>query len=322
MRYLIRCLILLPALTLSACGQDDTAPLVGTLARERLELINETSEPIVEIPVQEGAQVEKDQIILRLDARRTRAALRQAQARYEETAARLQELRNGPRSEQIEQARATLKESQSLERLAARDLARTQTLQKQQLASPEALDNARLRQVSAQARLSRAQAELRELEKGTRAESIEQAVQAMNQAAANRDALEITLQRLDIRAPQAGTLDTLPFHLGEQPPMGAVVAVLMTGPLYARVYIPEPLRARLHPGSEAQILLDGLDTPYRARLRMLSSDPSFTPYYSLTQHDRSRLAYLAKIDLLDTAPDTLTAGTPLQLQFNLPAQSP
>ena len=49
----------------------------------------------------------------------------------------------------------------------------------------------------------------------------------------------------------------------------------------------------------------------RGTVRYVSAEAAFTPYYALTQKDRSRLAYLAEITLDDAV--ALPAGLPVQV---------
>jgi HlyD family secretion protein len=114
----------------------------------------------------------------------------------------------------------------------------------------------------------------------------------------------------------AGRVDALPYELGERPPPGAVVAVMLSGAApYARVYVPEALRVAVIPGGEATVRVDGVATALRGRVRTVAAEPSFTPYYALTERDRGRLVYVAEIDLPDAAARDLPAGVPLQVRF-------
>jgi HlyD family secretion protein len=79
--------------------------------------------------------------------------------------------------------------------------------------------------------------------------------------------------------------------------------------VYARFYVPEPLRSRIVPGSALTARVDGVDSPLTGTVRWVSSDASFTPYFALTEHDRSRLSYLAELDLPEAA--GLPSGIPL-----------
>jgi HlyD family secretion protein len=121
---------------------------------------------------------------------------------------------------------------------------------------------------------------------------------------------------LELRAPRNGLIDALPYKLGERPPIGATVIVMLAEQLpYARVYVPEPLRAQVVPALAATIVVDGVDGNYAGRVRYVSADSVFTPYFSLTQRDRSRLAYLAEISFTDTSALDLPVGLAVEVDF-------
>ncbi len=302
---------------ISGCSSPgDQIPVVGILEWERVELIAESNEPIIRIDVHEGEQVKAGQSLLQQDTQRTQSDLDAALASQQQAEAKLQELLAGPRKEDIAVAKAKLEAARVAFQLAKAEYTRVKKLQKQKLVSPEALDKAESEQRTAKATLALNQARLDKLLHGTRAEQIAQARADVASAIARVRHLQINLKRLTITAPRDGRIDSLPFIVGEQPPRGSVVAVLLVNETpYARVYVPEQMRADIRPGSRAEIRVDGVDKTFAGRVRMISRDPSFTPYYSLTAHDRSRLAYLAKVDLLDAQAGVLSAGTPLQVIF-------
>ena len=82
---------------------------------------------------------------------------------------------------------------------------------------------------------------------------------------------------------------------------------------FARVYVPETLKAQLQPGDQIDVRLDGVSEIMEGRVRWVSSDATFTPYFALTEHDRSRLSYLAEIDLPGAS--GLPSGLPLEADF-------
>ena len=51
------------------------------------------------------------------------------------------------------------------------------------------------------------------------------------------------------------------------------------------------------------------------RVRTVSQEAAFTPYYALTERDRSRLTYVAKIDLEGEAARALPTGLPLEVEL-------
>jgi HlyD family secretion protein len=119
-----------------------------------------------------------------------------------------------------------------------------------------------------------------------------------------------------VRAPRAGLVEALPYEVGERPPVGAPLAILLAdGAPYARVHIPEPLRTAYAPGSAVVVHVDGIAEAIPGKVRYVSAQASFTPYFALTQQDRSRLAYLAEITLEGAQAEKLPAGVPVQVRL-------
>lgn len=309
--------IVLMSLLLYACGNQDHTEVVGILEWDRLELTAEASEPIIEILAHEGDVLEAGQVILQLDPRRTKAQLAEAEAARAQAEAKLAELKRGPRAELIDQARARLQGAESELQRATAEYQRISALVEKQLAPAEALDTARAQRDRARADHDAARSELEALLAGTTVEELRQAEASLAQTEARLQALNITLERLTLRAPQPGRLDNLPYELGERPPAGAVIAVTLAGQApYARVYVPEPARALVNQGTPAQVFIDGIERPFNAHVRMISRDAAFTPFYSLTEQDRSRLSYLAEIELDETDLQTLSSGIPVRVIFS------
>lgn len=301
---------------LGGCGNEMNPSVVGTLERDRIELVADAAEPLAKIVVREGEAVEAGQLLLQLDGSRVQARLDQAVAGRDEAAARLDELTRGPRDEDIAEARAVLQGAEEVFKVRQKELARQEDLLKRDLGSREARDQAKAQRDTALADRDSAKARLEALLNGTRPEQIEQARQALARAEASAAELREDLARLSVKAPVNGRVDELPFRLGEQPRVGDVLAVMYDGShTYARVYVPEALRAQVRPGTTAEVAVDGVPDPLRGRVRWVSSDPTFTPYYALTEHDRGRLSYLAKIDVENGA--EIPVGIPLEARFDL-----
>ncbi|MGB7737546.1 MAG: hypothetical protein WBM03_00405, partial [Steroidobacteraceae bacterium] len=66
-------------------------------------------------------------------------------------------------------------------------------------------------------------------------------------------------------------------------------------------------------GTRVAATVDGHAERIKGTVRYVSAEAAFTPYYALTQKDRSRLAYLAEITLDDPAARALPAGVPVQV---------
>src|SRR3546814_15802747 len=96
------------------------------------------------------------------------------------------------------------------------------------------------------------------------------------------------LQKLDLVAPRAGRIDSIPYKLGHQAPVGApLVVMLVRDAPHARVYMPEPLRAGVAAGQRARESVCGAHgaTGTERPVRRLRREPTFTPYNTLTAAD-------------------------------------
>jgi len=306
------------ALLLSACESDpDTNLVVGELASDRIELTAEAAEPIVEILVAEGETVTGGQLLMRQDATRARARLAEADAALGQAQARLDELVRGPRSEQISAARANVAGAADELTFRESDYERVQKIYAQKLAAPELLDRAKAALDAARANDKLRRAQLQELLSGTTVEELAQAERAVEQAAARRDQVAVDVARHDIRAPVDGVVDSRLFELGERPVPGQALLVMLSGEQpYARIYVPERLRIHVKPGTSVNVFVDGLEAPLAGKLRWVASDAAFTPYFALTERDRGRLTYEAKVDI-DTERDRLPDGVPVEVELLL-----
>ena len=183
----------------------------------------------------------------------------------------------------------------------------------------DGLDDTQLRELDARLAYLRELAERREAvlksiaEQGKLTPELEAAVRA---ADAQATAQSATLDKLDVRAPRAGRIDSIPYKLGDQAPVGAPLAILLVGDApYARVYVPEILRANVEVGDKARVFVDGRDAALDGTVRMIRSEASFTPYYALIGKDAARLSYLAEIALGKDAAQ-LPAGVPVRVEFD------
>ncbi|MBX9404018.1 HlyD family efflux transporter periplasmic adaptor subunit [Lysobacter sp. BMK333-48F3] len=306
---------LLAALLLAACSEPAPQAL-GTLEWDRVALPAPVAEKVVRIDVREGQRVRAGTRLLQLEADRSRAQSQAAQAQAQQSADALAELEAGARSESIEQARANLAAAQAQSRDSAAYYARVQPLGRQRLIAAAEVDRARAAAGNAQAQVRAAQAALLELEHGTRRERIAQGRAALAAAQAQAAAQAINLSKLDVLAPRDGVVDSLPYKLGDQAPVGAPLAVMLVGERpYARVYVPEPIRADVRVGGSARIRIEGRERAWTGRVRMVRSEPSFTPYYALTGEDAARLSYLAEVEFTEADAAALPAGLPVRVEF-------
>lgn len=302
------------ALAVTACTPPPPQAL-GTLEWDRITLPAPAAEKIVRVDVREGQQVAAGAPLLQLELTRTQSQLAAANAQTQQSREALDELRAGPRSEAIAQARANLSAAQAQARDSRAYYNRLQPLGRQQLVAASEVDRARAAADNSAGLVRAAQAALLELEHGTRAEQLAQGQSAVAAAQAQASVQAVTLDKLSVVAPRAGRIDSLPYKLGDQAPVGAPLAVMLVGEApYARVYVPEPQRTFLKVGDAVQVRVDGRDQTFAGKVRMIRSEPTFTPYYALTGKDAARLSYLAEISLGKDAAQ-LPAGVPVRVEW-------
>ena len=311
--------ILLAVAGLAACSKQPPQAL-GTLEYDRITLPAPAAERIVAIQVREGEQVAAGQPLLQLDPAHTRSELAAAQAQVRQQHEVLAELETGPRVEDIDRARANLAAAQAQAREARAYYDRLAPLKGKGYVAAADLDRARAAAGNAAGQVAAAQAALDELLHGTRPEQIAQAQAAVAAAEAQASAQQVLLGKLNILAPRAGRVDSLPYKLGDQAPVGAPVAILLAGDApYARIYVPEQQRAGVRVGDAIQVFVAGREQPYTGKVRMIRSEPDFTPYYALIGDDAARLSYLAEVALGPDAAE-LPAGLPVRVEFRGPAK--
>ena len=316
MTRLLMLLSILAAIT-GCSGDPESPPVVGELASDRIELTAEFQEPVVMIEFVEGDSVTAGAPLLRLDSARAEARLAEARAAQRQAQARLDELLRGPREETIAAARANLEGAVQELEFRRSEQRRIAELHARGLASADSLDRAGAALDAAQASEKLRRAQLSELLAGTTIEELQQAEQALEQATARHDAVSVDVARHTVTAPVDGIVDSRLIELGERPAIGQPLIIMLPGAqVHARVFVPETIRVQVSTGTAATIHVDGLDAPLAGRVRWISSDAAFTPYYALTEHDRGRLSYLAKIDIVDDI-ERLPDGVPVNVEFEL-----
>jgi HlyD family secretion protein len=307
--------VIVIALLLQACSGESANQALGTLERDRIILKATANEIILQQPVPEGTLVAAGTLLVQLDDARQQAIVARATAEVRQAQAVLEELRNGARPEDIAAASARVAGARATLVEARANYDRAVSLVKQKLAAQAQLDRDLAGRDAAEAGLESAEEELLRLTNGTRKEQLDQGAAALQAAEAQLTLEQYNLSELSVVATRDAYLDSLPWHVGERVVAGSTLAIMLAGDKpYARVYVPEPWRAKLHVGDSYAVHVDGVAEPFPGRLRWISSDPAFTPYYALNASDRARLVYLAEFDLEHD--NSLPTGVPAQVMLS------
>ncbi|HVT93239.1 MAG TPA: efflux RND transporter periplasmic adaptor subunit [Bryobacteraceae bacterium] len=176
------------------------------IAAHKIEVAAKVVGKVAWIGVDKGDRVAQGQVMVRLEDDEYRAQLLQAEGQLENLQAKLQELENGARPEEIAKARADMEQSQADVVNAKVTLDRTAELVRDGVLSRQSLDDARAKYDAYSARTLSLK-HTYDLEKlGPRKEEIEAQRAAVKQAQGNLDFAKTQLENTVIRAPVAGTI--------------------------------------------------------------------------------------------------------------------
>jgi len=316
MKYSLRIVsLLLLSVLAGGCLQQQEHLALGILARDRVVLTATSSELILQQPVREGSVVQKGDLLVQLDDSLQQAVVAQAKAEVNDAAANFEMLTNGARVEEIAEAKARVKNDEALLKQATLSLDRSRALEAKQSMSKAELDEAIAHEASRHAAQLISREQLRLLTNGTRPEELKQAEARLQAAEAHLQQQRTRLKEYHVTATRDGWLDSLPWNVGERVFVGSPVAITVASNApFARVYIPEPYRVHIKVGDDLTVRVDGVDDKWQGTVRWIATEAAFTPYYALNAEERSRLVYLAEVQLPETASD-LPNGLPTQVEL-------
>ena len=215
------------------------------------------------IDVREGQQVEAGAPLMQLELTRTQSQLAAVQAQAQQSREALAELEAGPRSEDIAQARANCPPRRRRPPMRVL-ITPPAPLGRQQLVAASDVDPPAPPPATRTARCAPRRPRCWNWSRHAHRTGRAGRARGRRRRSAGRDPGR-TLEKLDVVAPRAGRVDSLPYKLGDQAPVGPPLAILLVGDApYARVYVPEPIRANVKVGQAARVFVDGREAPSTA----------------------------------------------------------
>ena len=187
----------------------DSAVLVSTgyvVAHHKIQVGSKISGRVAWIGVEKGDQVQKDQLVVRLEDREYRAQYDQATASYDSAVARLTELERGSRPEEIDRAKADMDRAEAQLRADEANFKRVETMVNLGVGAPQLLDDAKGRYDTSRAALASATKTYELSKLGPRKEQIDNARADVARAKAAADYAKTILDATEIRVPTAGTI--------------------------------------------------------------------------------------------------------------------
>ncbi len=237
------------------------------VAHHKINLNSKVTGRVKWIGVEKGDKVKEGQILVRLEDDEFRAQYEQAQGAASNARAYFQELQNGSRPEEIQQAQHNLDEARATLVNDKITLDRTRGLVTEGVLSKQALDDATAKFESDQQRVNSLDKGFQLAKIGPRQEEIARArgalQQAEGQAAYSKSLLDATLIRAPVtgtileRAAEKGELVTSGFaSTAEGGPQGLVVSLADLNDLQVELDIAQDDFARLGPKQKGVVTVD------------------------------------------------------------------
>jgi HlyD family secretion protein len=237
------------------------------VAHHKINLNSKVTGRVKWIGVEKGDKVKEGQILVRLEDDEFRAQYEQAKGAAENARAYLEELQNGSRPEEIQQAQHNLDEARATLVNDKLILDRTRNLATQGVVSKQALDDATAKFESDQQRVNSLEKTFQLAKIGPRKEEIGRARGTLQQAQGSADYAKSLLDATVIRAPVTGTILERAAEKGELVtsgfastaeggPQGLVVSLADLNDLQVELDIAQDDFAKLGPKQKGTLTVD------------------------------------------------------------------
>src|SRR4051794_17908722 len=191
----------------SSSGEETILTATGyIIAAHKIEVASKVNGRVASIGVDKGDKVQAGQVLVRLEDDEYRAQLAQQKGQLANLQAKLEELKNGSRPEEIEKARSDVNEAKADLANAKTSLERTRQLVKEGVLAKQALDDAQAKYDSYEAKVASLSRTLDLSVLGPRKEQIAQTLGQIDQVKGQVAYAQTQLDNTIIRAPVTGTI--------------------------------------------------------------------------------------------------------------------
>ncbi len=316
----------------AACASEaptDRMRVSGHIEATETRLAPEVGGRVLTLTVKEGDRVQPGQTVLTLDTRDVQLAIDRARAERAAAAAQLRLVQAGARVEdlrqaesQIETARAEAAAARTELEAAEQDLARFDTLLKNNSGSRKQRDDAATRRdvardrvAQAESRVKTAEEGLAKLRAGTRREEVDAARARVDVVSAQIASLEKGLTDATLQSPVAGLVTEKLVEVGEIiAPRAPALVVVDLDHAWADVFVPEPTVPQIRIGQPATVFTDAGGPGIAGTISYISPKAEFTPRNVQTAEERSKLVYRVRISV-DNKEGVLKQGMPIEAEI-------
>ena len=239
--YIVKSLFIASTLSLVACKNDNPDQLTeGKTKKEIVSFAPKVTGRILKIFVEEGQTVKAGDTLAMLDVPEVSAKIAQAKGATAAATAQAQMAKNGATADQLRQLKAKQKGLAEQFEFAQKSYKRASNMFKDSLMSPQSYDEIFAKYQGAKAQLDAVNAELHDVEIGTRIEKIEMALGQEDQARGALQEANVAYSERYIIATNDMEIETISLNVGELATAGyALFNGYIPNTTYFRFTIPE-----------------------------------------------------------------------------------
>ena len=258
MKSTSKILSVLTLLTLVNCSDKPAERAIeGKTRKELVTFSPKVTGRILEIYVEEGQTVKAGDTLAKLDVPEVSAKIAQAKGATSAAKAQAQMARNGATADQMRQLRAKQKGLQEQFQYAQKAYNRARNMYRDSLLSPQNFDEAFAKYQGAKAQLDAANAELHDVQIGTRYEKIEMAEGQANQAMGALQEANVAYSERYVIATNDMEIETVSLNKGELATAGfALFSGYIPDTTYFRFTVPESKISAYEKGKTVKMVVN------------------------------------------------------------------
>lgn len=251
-------LSVLTLFTLINCSEKPAErDIEGKTRKELVTFSPKVTGRILEIYVEEGQTVKAGDTLAKLDVPEVSAKIAQAKGATSAARAQAQMARNGATADQMRQLRAKQKGLQEQFQYAQKAYNRARNMYRDSLLSPQNYDEAFAKYQGAKAQLDAANAELHDVQIGTRYEKIEMAEGQANQAMGALQEANVAYSERYVIATNDMEIETISLNKGELATAGfALFSGYIPDTTYFRFTVPESKISAYQKGKTVKMVVN------------------------------------------------------------------
>ena len=248
--YTLKTIAVASILSLVACKNDNPDQLTeGKTKKEIVSFAPKVTGRILKIYVEEGQTVKAGDTLAMLDVPEVSAKIAQAKGATAAATAQAQMAKNGATADQLRQLKAKQKGLAEQFEFAQKSYKRASNMFKDSLMSPQSYDEIFAKYQGAKAQLDAVNAELHDVEIGTRIEKIEMALGQEDQARGALQEANVAYSERYIIATNDMEIETISLNVGELATAGyALFNGYIPNTTYFRFTIPESKISKYNKG--------------------------------------------------------------------------